>query len=109
MAAFPNELSNGTTLERVSLVRPSRAVDGTMRYIDMGAATKYQIDAVVEGLTAVERDTLVDWLDTNETSDIDVTINSTTYRGQLVYDTPVKWTAEDVYFTVEFSLWAEKL
>ena len=111
MATFPNTLSSATTFARVSQVESSMAVDGTMRYIDMGTDTFYQINCVVEALSATERDTLIDWLDTNETSDIDVVLRTggPTYRGQLIYSEPVQWSSQSNLFKVEFALWAKKI
>lgn len=110
MAAFPNTLSSESNLVRKSAVRFSRAVDGTPRYIDLGAATYYQLNGVVEGLSESARDTLITWFDTNETSEIDFTINGTTYRGRLMPDEDIQWEAEDpVVFTVTFAAWVKAI
>ena len=112
MTVLPAQLSNQTSLQRVSQIRSSMAVDGTMRYIDMGATSYYRIDCVVEVLTHAERDTLIDWLEDNETLDIDVVLRTggPTYRGQLFYDEDIAWEAQDGgLYTVTFALWAVKL
>ena len=110
MASFPNTLSSRTILARKSAVRPSRAVDGTLRYIDMGAEPWYQLDAVVEALTATERQTLIEWLDTNETADIDYDLVTTIYRGKLIPEVDVKWEVQGGnLYSVSFAAWVKAI
>lgn len=109
MATLPYNLSAKTTLARQSAIRADRAVDGTMRYIDMGATTYSRLSCYVEALDADDRDTLVLFLDTNETSEIDVAINGVTYRGRLMPSVPVSWRKVSGRYEVAFDLWARPL
>lgn len=73
----------GSRIQRVSGARSDEAVDGTIRFLDLGEKAFYHVTAVVAGMTESEMDTLLDWLEDNETEEIDVPIGTRTYRGKL--------------------------
>lgn len=106
MAALPYTLSEGTTLERMPSVRSGQAVDGTLRYVDLGATPWYRINCMVEALDDTDRDGLMAFLLTNKTAEIDVTINSVVYRGRLLPEANVRWQKSQGRSTVSFTLQA---
>lgn len=109
MPALTNTLSEKTSVSRLSPIRTSIAVDGTQRYIDMGATAWNRIACVVEALTDDERDTLMSFLETNETNEIDVVINSVTYRGRIIPNAAPKWSRNGSLNTVSWSLHARAI
>ncbi|MEM1142722.1 MAG: hypothetical protein AAGI88_09070 [Pseudomonadota bacterium] len=109
MAVLPYQLSEATTLEDLSPIRGSEAVDGTMRYIDMGASTWSRINCVVEALTDTERDGLMTFLRVNRTAEFDVVINSVTYRGRQVPASNPRWSRSRALNTVTFALQAQPI
>lgn len=106
MASLPFDLSGSTSVTRQSGVIASMAVDGTQRYLDLGTVTWYRINCGVDALSATQRDTLIAFLDTNETSEIDVGINGTTYRGRLIPDAGVSWSFNRGLYNVTFAIQA---
>lgn len=106
MSALPYDLSEQSSLEVVTAIRQSQAVDGTLRYVDMGSINWSRITCVVEALSDDDRDTLMAFLSTNETSDIDVLINSVTYRGKLMPSMPPRWSRSSGRNTVTFGMQA---
>lgn len=106
MATLAYTLSEKTTLEVISQVRQSTAVDGTLRFLDLGATPWSRIMCVVEVLSDSERDLLMSFLDTNKTREIDVDINGTTYRGRIIPGESPRWTRASGLNTVTFGLQA---
>ncbi|MEM1189947.1 MAG: hypothetical protein AAGI72_15550 [Pseudomonadota bacterium] len=109
MPALPFELGSKTIVERSSQVRFDEAVDGTLRTIDRGATTYRQISCVVEALDDTDAESLEVFLDTNETMDIDVTVNGVSYRGRLLPSVPVAVRVIQARREVSFALWARRL
>lgn len=109
MATLTYTLSEKTTVERLSPIRTSIATDGTMRYIDTGSDTWSRVACVVEGLTDTERDALMSFLDTNQTTEIDVVINSVTYRGRIIPISAPKWSRSGGLNTVSWALSAKAI
>lgn len=109
MATLPFDLSSKTSLQRRPATRTAIAVDGTLRQTNFSTTLYSRIDAVVESLDADDRDTLMAFLATNVTSEIDVTINGTTYRGRLMEDAAGTWRKTSGRYEVSFALWARAL
>ena len=106
MPVLAYTLSDQTTLELVSTVRSSQAVDGTLRYVDLGASTWYRMNCSVDALNDTDRDALIAFLVANKTDDIDVVISGTTYRGRLVPESPPRWKKSQGRSSVAFVLQA---
>lgn len=109
MATLPFDLSSKTGFQRRPAFRTSVATDGTLRQLNFSSTLYSRIDAVVESLDATDRDTLMAFLETNLNSEIDVTINGTTYRGLLMEDSAGKWRKVSGRYEVMFALWARAL
>lgn len=75
--------SSRTTMRRSSNVSGNISESGFLRFIDLGAQNYWEIMPYFENLTEAERDTLEDWLVANETAEIDLTIDTTVYRGYI--------------------------
>lgn len=111
MATFPHDITVESGAARQSFVRGSRAVDGTLRYIDLGATAWFELQAETVPLTAAQRDSLMAWIATNETSEIDFNVGGgTTYRGRLVPGEPVEWSVEDAgLYVVSLTAWVRPI
>lgn len=75
--------ARGTTFKRVSNVDYSLSEAGNIKLIDLGTYSYWQIKAVFSGLTESEADTLTDWLETNNTAEIALTIGTNIYTGYI--------------------------
>jgi hypothetical protein len=109
VAALPFDLSEKTVIEPVSAVRSSTATDGTLRYQDFSSIAWRRIGCAVEALSDNDRDTLLAFLETNKTSEIDVSINGLTFRGRIIPAEPVKATKSSGRSTVTFGLKAKSV
>ena len=67
-------LSGQTKTARTANIRSNISESGTLRFVDLGAQTYWTIGVVIEVLTESEMDTLVDWMVTNEKTEIDLTV-----------------------------------
>lgn len=76
-------LSGKTALSRNSNIRSDESESGTLRFIDIGAQTYWLINAIFEVLNETEKDTLVDWLEANETTEIALVVGAKTYNGYI--------------------------
>lgn len=76
-------ISSKTKLSRESRIIASESDSGVLRFVDLGAQNYWMIDVVIEGMTETERDTLTDWLETYETSEIALTVGANTYNGYI--------------------------
>ena len=72
-----------TSFNRSSKMRSSESEAGTLRFVDLGAQVYWEISVVFELLTETEKDTLIDWLETNETTEIALTVSAKTYNGYI--------------------------
>lgn len=97
------ELSDSTTMRHVSGVREDEAEDGTLRTLDFSDGSLWDIFAVIEGLSAAMRDTLIDEMESSATDDMTVDMGTRNYLGRLRANT-LGWTAAGGAFTVSFTL-----
>jgi hypothetical protein len=109
MTALAYSLSSKTSIELENNAVESIAVDGTPRYVDFGGEDWYTLKCEVEGLSPVERDDIVSFINSNRTSDIDVTINGTIYRGKIIPTTKVRIQQRDYLSTINFSMRARTI
>jgi len=72
-----------TVISRTPNLYSSISESGKLRYVDLGAQTYYNITAVFEQMSEADKETLMDWLVTNETAEIDLTVGTETYRGYI--------------------------
>jgi len=72
-----------TSLSRRTKILSSESVSGVLRFVDLGAQNYWDIKPVYEALTETEKDTLTDWLETNESTEIALTIGTKTYNGYI--------------------------
>jgi len=56
---------------------------GTLRYIDLGPETRWNLDLHFGPMTEAERITLEDWLITNEKVEISIDVGTATYVGYI--------------------------
>lgn len=83
------ELSSRTTVARKSTIRSSLSESGKRRFFNVGAQTMYTVGVVIEVMTEAEKEALVDWMVTNETAEIDLTVYGETYRGYINPEVPI--------------------
>lgn len=83
------DFDRSTRIQRQSNIAASISDAGTLRFVDMNAQTYHTISAVIMALTEASKETLLDWLITNETTEIDLTIGTETYTGYIKPNAPV--------------------
>jgi len=72
-----------TRLVRDSNVRSSLSESGTLRFVDLASTTYWRVTASFGPLTESERNTLENWLATNETDEIILPVGSYNYTGYI--------------------------
>jgi len=77
------DFSTATRIKREGSMSPGRTEGGKYRFVRQLTTLYHSIDAVVPGLNVTRRETLMDWLETNEPTEIDLVISGETYRGYL--------------------------
>ena len=77
------DFSTATRVKRESAMVPDRTDGGKFRFVRQLTTVYHSIDAVVPGLNITRREALMDWLDTNEPTEIDLTISGEIYRGYI--------------------------
>ncbi len=77
-------LSERTRVSRESNLRMNRSDNGEVRYVDFGATPTWRIDAVFEGLSDSERDSLVETIAGGAAGGIRVDLGTSNYTGFLV-------------------------
>ena len=82
-------LSSKSRVSRRSNIISAESEAGTMRFIDLSATTRWLIIATLEALSETEMNTLVDWLETNSTTEIDLPVGVENYYGYVVPSAPV--------------------
>ena len=81
-------------------IRSSLSESGKRRFVDLSSQKLWDISAIFVALTESEKNTLVDWIETNELTEIDLDIGDKTYRGyrnpdvrlDASPDSPMTWT-----------------
>lgn len=75
------ELSGASKIKRESKLFSDESASGIMRFVDLGAQVYYMLDVVIEHISESEMITLIDWIETNEKEEIDLTFDTEVYRG----------------------------
>lgn len=83
-------ISSKTKLSRESRIISSESDSGVLRFVDLGAQAYWMIDVVIEGEDETDKDTLTDWLETYETTEIALTVGSNTYNGYIDPNQPIE-------------------
>ena len=109
MPALPAgyEPTQSTRFARERSIVTDFAEDGSVRFVDFNTTNFANFRLVFEGLSVAERETLITFLDTNATNDVDIDINSVTYRGKLI-DSPA-WTPTNGLYAVSIAYRAAPL
>lgn len=76
-------LSNNTSVRRMSNVVSRMSDSGVLRFANLGAQSYYMIGATITQLTEAQKETLVDWLVTNEITEIALPVVGETYNGYI--------------------------
>jgi hypothetical protein len=95
--------STATSVKRVSGIIADEAENGTMRLLDLGYTTLFDVRVKFEALTAAQRDTLTDLIGANLTNDIIVGLGTRSCTGRLIPGSD-GWDAGDGLFSVSLTL-----
>jgi hypothetical protein len=101
-------LDESSRAQLVSGVSSDEAENGEIHVINLSDEPRYDVACVVEGLTAVERSTLMTALESNPTEIFTVSVEGDTYSGRLNRSREPNWAKADGFYKVTFTLRATK-